>query len=150
MHAQSCRTFCDPRATARLLCPWASPGKHTRVGCHFLLKGIFPDPGFEPESPASPAWQADSLPLSHLGNTFRRWWASNRVMENFKSENSVIRNTPALCRRREADLMDMEETWRRAAKDGCEWKSETSSVSRLKFYPWMRWERIEEGSYVLN
>ena len=95
-------------------------------------------------------WQADSLPLSHLGNTFRRWWASNRVMEHFKSENSVIRNTPALCRRREADLMDMEETWRRAAKDGCEWKSETSSVSRLKFYPWMRWERIEEGSYGLN
>ena len=22
---------------ARLLCPWDSPGKNTRVGCHFLL-----------------------------------------------------------------------------------------------------------------
>ena len=25
----------------RLLCPWASPGKNTGVGCHFLLQGIF-------------------------------------------------------------------------------------------------------------
>ena len=30
-----------------------------------------PDPGIEPESPASLALQADSLPLSHLGNTLR-------------------------------------------------------------------------------
>ena len=27
---------------ARLLCPWDFPGKNTRVGCHFLLQGIFP------------------------------------------------------------------------------------------------------------
>ena len=25
-----------------LLCPWESPGKNTAVGCHFLLRGIFP------------------------------------------------------------------------------------------------------------
>ena len=25
----------------RLLCPWDSPGKNTRVGCHFLLQGAF-------------------------------------------------------------------------------------------------------------
>ena len=25
-----------------LLCPWNSPGKNTRVGCHSLLQGIFP------------------------------------------------------------------------------------------------------------
>ena len=25
-----------------LLCPWDSPGKNTRVGCHALLQGIFP------------------------------------------------------------------------------------------------------------
>ena len=24
-----------------LLCPWDSPGKNTRVGCHALLQGIF-------------------------------------------------------------------------------------------------------------
>ena len=26
---------------ASLLCPWNFPGKNTRVGCHFLLQGIF-------------------------------------------------------------------------------------------------------------
>ena len=26
---------------ASLLCPWDFPGKNTRVGCHFLLQGIF-------------------------------------------------------------------------------------------------------------
>ena len=34
---------------ARFFCPWNSPGRHTWVGCHFLLQGIFPtqesDPG---------------------------------------------------------------------------------------------------------
>ena len=29
----------------RLLCPWNSPGKNTRVGFHFLLQGIFPTQG---------------------------------------------------------------------------------------------------------
>ena len=27
--------------SARLLCPWNSPGKNTGVGCHSLLQGIF-------------------------------------------------------------------------------------------------------------
>ena len=33
---------------ARLLCPWDSPGKNTRVGCHALLQGIFPTQGLNP------------------------------------------------------------------------------------------------------
>ena len=33
---------------ARLLCPWASPGKNTGVGCHFLLQGIFPTQRWNP------------------------------------------------------------------------------------------------------
>ena len=41
-HAKSlqlCPTLCDPMDTSptRLLCPQDSPGKHTGVGCHFLL-----------------------------------------------------------------------------------------------------------------
>ena len=36
--------------------------------------GDIPTPGFEPESPASPALQADSLPLSHLGSPETRIW----------------------------------------------------------------------------
>ena len=34
---QLCLTLCNPR----LLCPWNSPGKNTRVGCHSHLQGIF-------------------------------------------------------------------------------------------------------------
>ena len=34
----------------RLLCPWDSPGKNTRVGCHALLQGIFPTQGLNPVS----------------------------------------------------------------------------------------------------
>ena len=37
---------------ARLLCPWDSPGKHTEVGCHFLLQGNLPHPGIILRSPA--------------------------------------------------------------------------------------------------
>ena len=31
--------------SARLLCPWDSPGKSTEMGCHFLLQGVFPTQG---------------------------------------------------------------------------------------------------------
>ena len=32
----------------RLLCPWDSPGKNTRVSCQFFLQGIFPTQGSNP------------------------------------------------------------------------------------------------------
>ena len=32
------------RPPTRLLCPWDSPGKNTRVGCHFLLQELPYDP----------------------------------------------------------------------------------------------------------
>ena len=45
--AQSCLTLCDPMDCSP---PGSSvygdsPGKNTRVGCHALLQGIFPNPG---------------------------------------------------------------------------------------------------------
>ena len=49
---------------ARLFCPWDSLGKNTGVDCHLFLQGIFPTQG----SDTSPALQADSLLLSHLGS----------------------------------------------------------------------------------
>ena len=51
--AKSCLTL-PPHGleSARLLCPWDSPGKNSGVGCHFLLQGDLPDPGIEPASPA--------------------------------------------------------------------------------------------------
>ena len=55
---------------ARLPCPWDFSGKNTGVGCYFLFPPTrdLPDSGIESVSPAAPALQADSLPLSHQGN----------------------------------------------------------------------------------
>ena len=53
---------------ARLLCPWDFPGKNTGVGCHFLLQGIFLTQESNPCLLSLLHWQADSLPLSHLGS----------------------------------------------------------------------------------
>ena len=53
---------------ARLLCPWNSPGKNTAVGCHFLLQGIFPTQWSNLRLLCLLYWQANSLPLHHLGS----------------------------------------------------------------------------------
>ena len=55
----------DGLQSARLLCPWDSPGMNTGVGCHTLLQGNLPNLGVQP---ASSAWQADSLPPALPGN----------------------------------------------------------------------------------
>ena len=52
----------------RLLCPWDFPGKNTRVGCHFLLQGIFPTQGSNPRFLRLLYWWVDPLPLCHLGS----------------------------------------------------------------------------------
>ena len=49
---------------ARLLCPWNSPGKNTRVGCHALLQGIFPPQGFNLPLLCLLHWQVGSLSLA--------------------------------------------------------------------------------------
>ena len=51
---------------SRLLCPWDFPGTNTRMGCHLLHQGIFPTQG---SNPHLLHWQADSVPLSHLGSS---------------------------------------------------------------------------------
>ena len=52
---------------ARLLCPWDSPGKHTGVGCHALLQGIFPTQGLNLHLLCLPHWQGGSVPLAPSG-----------------------------------------------------------------------------------
>ena len=52
LRAQSCPTLCSPMDCSP---PDSSvhgifPGKNTGMGCHFLLRGIFPSPGIEPAS----------------------------------------------------------------------------------------------------
>ena len=46
--------------------PWNFPGKNTKVGCHFLLQGIFPTRGSNPHVLHLLHWQANSLPLHCL------------------------------------------------------------------------------------
>ena len=57
--------------SARLLCPWDSPGKNAGAGCHFLLQGIFSTQGSNPCLLWLLRWQADSLLLSYLGSLVR-------------------------------------------------------------------------------
>ena len=62
--AKSCLTLCDPIDCSL---PGSSvygifPGKHTRVGCHFLLQKFFLTQG------SNLNWQVGSLPLSHQGS----------------------------------------------------------------------------------
>ena len=42
--------FCNPKdcSLSASLCPWNFPGKNTAVGCHFLLRVIFPTQGLNP------------------------------------------------------------------------------------------------------
>ena len=51
----------------RLLCPWSFPRQEYWSGLPFPSPGDRPHPGFKPRS-VTPALQADSLPLSHLGS----------------------------------------------------------------------------------
>ena len=62
-----CLTLLRPHGLypTRLLCPWDFPCKYTGVGCHFLLQGIFLS---QELNPCLLHWQADSLPLSHMGS----------------------------------------------------------------------------------
>ena len=66
---QSCLTLCDPMDCSP---PGSSVHGITRQeywsGLPCPSAGALPDPGIKPTSPASPALQADSLPLSHWGS----------------------------------------------------------------------------------
>ena len=63
LDAKSCPTL-RPHGL-QLLSPWNFPGKNNGVGCCFLLQRILPIWG---SSPHPLIWQADSLPLSHMGS----------------------------------------------------------------------------------
>ena len=61
---------------ARLLYPWNSPGKHTGVGCHFLLQGIFLTQGL---NRGLLYWKAESLlskPPFLIRNNQLNWCAT--------------------------------------------------------------------------
>ena len=60
--------LCDPVdcSPTRLLHPWDSPGKNTGVSCHFLLQGILPTQGSNPDLPHC---RQTLYPLSHEGKS---------------------------------------------------------------------------------
>ena len=68
--AQLCPTLCDSLDCQPLMLFsfWEFPGKNTEVGCHFLLQGIFLVQGSNLHLWHLLHLQADSSPLSHLGN----------------------------------------------------------------------------------
>ena len=80
-----CATLCYGPQPARLLCPWDSSGKNTRVGCHALLQGIFLTQGSNP------------------GLLHRRWvftiWATKEAQQRLQSyprqvtKSMVVTNT---------------------------------------------------------
>ena len=63
--APPCLVLCSP-IDCRSFLPYS--GTNTRVGCHFLFQGIFLIQGSNPCLLRLLYWQADSLPLSHLGS----------------------------------------------------------------------------------
>ena len=71
--AQVCPTLCDTMDC--LLCAGNFPGKNTGTDCHFPLQGIFPTKGSNMGLLCLLHWQADSLPLYHLGKPM--WSLSN-------------------------------------------------------------------------
>ena len=56
---QLCATLWLP---TRLFCPWDSPSKNSREGCHFVLHGIFLTHELKPSLLHLLHWQAGSLP----------------------------------------------------------------------------------------
>ena len=88
---QSCPILCDLMDCypARLLCLWNFPGKYTGVGCLFLLQGIFLTQGLNWYLRCLLHWQADSLPLCHLGSPHNRKLLSHKSGRQ-KSEIIII------------------------------------------------------------
>ena len=86
-----------PYWPARLLCPWDSLGKNSRLSC--LSLGDLPKQGIEPKSPVSPALQADSSLLSQLGNPihiYTFFYNNNFSVLAYNSSISVISGTVSI------------------------------------------------------
>ena len=74
--------------SSRLLCPWNSPGKKPRVGCHSLLQGIFLTQGL---NPGLLHCQQILYHLSHQGKRL----VTNR--DSTVTKSSTFQNSNNLC-----------------------------------------------------
>ena len=75
--------------SARLLCPWDSPGKNTGVDCHSLLQGIFLTQGSNPHLLSLLHCQVDSSPLSHFRKRYIQ--KKKKTFFTFIGENSYLK-----------------------------------------------------------
>ena len=73
----------------RLLCPWGFSRQEYWSGLPFPSPGYLPNLRMEP---VSPALQADSLPLSHLGSPL--WWVEACRGEGAASQSGGARVEP--------------------------------------------------------
>ena len=78
----SCSVIHETLRTTANICPWDSPGKKTRVGCHALLQGILPIQGSNPCLSCLLHWQAGSLPLVPPGGPSVSESVSHSVVSN--------------------------------------------------------------------
>ena len=70
VYTQSLSAFYHPwTVTHQALLFMGFPGQEYWNGLPLPPSWDPPYPGIEPMFPAAPAWQVDSLPLSHLGNS---------------------------------------------------------------------------------
>ena len=68
---------------ARLLCPWASPGKNAGMGCHAFLQEIFPTQGLNLGLFCVLHWQEGSSPLAPSGKPN----ISGRILYNIEKSS---------------------------------------------------------------
>ena len=82
----------------RLLCPWKSPGKNTRVHCYFLLQKIFLTQGLNSHLTTETPWKWISMEDPSKDNISREKWdgrgiPSGRTFMNKGTEVSLRRMT---------------------------------------------------------
>ena len=101
--SQSCPTLCDPTdfsppgSPVRRIDRQEFSGKNTGVGCHFLLLGIFLMQGSNPHLLDLLHWQADSLPLCHLGSPSVNQFSHSVVSNSLRCKVGVVLQLPMHC-----------------------------------------------------
>ena len=92
----------DGLQPTRLLGPWDFPGMNTRMGCHFLLQGIFPTQGSNPGLPHCrqtlyrPSYQGSQLikNLPAMQETLVRFLGQEDPLEKGQATHSSILGLP--------------------------------------------------------
>ena len=81
-----CPTLLWPHGlyTISLLCSWDFPGKNTKVGCHFLLHGIFPTQG------SNPCTCIDRWILYHWATRLGLWNTYTHTHTHTHTHNGIL------------------------------------------------------------